>query len=268
MTSLIYGNGESRKSWDTTKSYTGFTTWGCNAAYRDCKVDNLVAIDYAMQQEIYKSGYAYNNECYFADWATLEGFDPEFMKVNYPPEYIFETPKRNQGGGYGWYDRTTCVVQGKDLQTAENNYQEMISQFPHLDKEDIKRKCYKDAGLYITWLEDHDRVRYIEYPREWCAGATAMYLACKEGNEHVYMLGFDLSEHDEPINNIYKGTDNYLSEDSKGFNTDNWVTQLIQTFKDFPNTQFHWVVDSEASPLVCNNVQSISYEALDKICST
>ena len=31
----------------------------------------------------------------------------------------------------------------------------------------MKRKCYKDTGLYITWLEDHDRVRYIEYPREW-----------------------------------------------------------------------------------------------------
>ena len=81
-----------------------------------------------------------------------------------------------------------------------------------------------------------------------------MYLSCKGGDENVYMLGFDLSEHDEPINNIYKGTDNYLSEESKGFNTDNWVTQLIQTFKDFPDTQFHWVVDSEASPLVCNNV--------------
>ena len=93
-----------------------------------------------------------------------------------------------------------------------------------------------------------------------------MYLACQGGDENVYMLGFDLSEHDEPINNIYKGTDNYLSEESKGFNTDNWVTQLIQTFKDFPDTQFHWVVDSEASPLVCNK-QSISYETLDKICT-
>ena len=44
MSVLIYGNGESRKIWDTTKSYTGFTTWGCNAAYRDCKIDNLVKI--------------------------------------------------------------------------------------------------------------------------------------------------------------------------------------------------------------------------------
>ena len=30
-------------------------TWGCNAIYRDGDVDNLVAIDYGMQQEIYDS---------------------------------------------------------------------------------------------------------------------------------------------------------------------------------------------------------------------
>ena len=70
MTSLVYGNGESRQVWDVTKkSYTGFTTWGCNAIYRDCKVDNLVAIDYGIQQEIYKSDYAITNDCHFAsDW--------------------------------------------------------------------------------------------------------------------------------------------------------------------------------------------------------
>ena len=93
-----------------------------------------------------------------------------------------------------------------------------------------------------------------------------MYLSCQEGADEVYMLGFDLSEYDEPINNIYKGTKNYLSETSKGFNTDNWTTQLIQTFKDFPETQFYWVVSEDASPLVCNNVQSITYKDLDKRC--
>ena len=29
MTTLVYGNIESRKFEDTTKSYTGFTTYGC-----------------------------------------------------------------------------------------------------------------------------------------------------------------------------------------------------------------------------------------------
>ena len=82
------------------------------------------------------------------------------------------------------------------------------------------------------------------------------------------MLGFDLSDSDEPLNNIYKGTDNYLPADSKGFNTDEWVSQLITTFKNFEDTQFYWVVDSEKKPLECNNVKSISYEALDKVCNT
>jgi len=148
----------------------------------------------------------------------------------------------------------------------EKNYQEMIRQFPHLDKEDVKRKCFKNVGLYITWVEDKDKVNNIEFPRNWCAGATALHLTCQEGADEVYMLGFDLSDYDEPINNIYKGTDNYLSSDSKGFNTDEWVSQLIQVFKEFDETQFYWVVKKDASPLVCNNVQSITYKDLDKRC--
>ena len=257
MKSLIYGNGESRQVWDITKSYKEFTTWGCNAIYRDAVVDNLVAIDYGVQQEIYQSDYAIKNKCHFADWSVLQDFDPEFLKMNYTPMDIHETDKG---------DITSCVVQGKERETAEKNYEEMMNQFPHLDKEDCKNKCYTNVGLYITWLKENDKVEYIEYPREWCAGATAMYLSCKEGADEIYMLGFDLSEYDEPINNIYKGTKNYLSETSRGFNTDNWTTQLIQVFKDFPETQFYWVVNEDASPLVCNNVKSITYKDLDKRC--
>ena len=103
---IIYGNGESRKSWDVTKDYEGFTTWGCNAAYRDCKLDNLVAIDYGIQQEIYESGYASKNSCWFADWSTLEQFHPEFLMMNYPRELVFQTDNPNNSD--------ICVVQGKE----------------------------------------------------------------------------------------------------------------------------------------------------------
>ena len=256
---LIYGNGESRKVWDVTKDYKGFTTWGCNAAYRDCKVDNLVAIDYGIQQEIYQSGYASNNSCWFADWSTLEQFHPEFLMMNYPPELVFQTDNPNNSD--------ICVVQGKEAIDAERNYQEMIKNFPYLDKEDVKRKCYKNVGLYVTWLQENDKIKNINYPREWCAGATAMYLACSEGVSDVYMLGFDLSSYDEPLNNIYKGTDNYLPEEAKGFNVDNWLVQLIETFKNFPDTQFYWVDDySNENKLEIKNVKGISYKTLDKVC--
>ena len=55
------------------------------------------------------------------------------------------------------------------------------------------------------------------------------------------MLGFDLSSYDEPLNNIYKGTDNYLSSDAKGFNTSNWLNQMQFVFEKHSNTQFYWV---------------------------
>ena len=65
---LVIGNGESR-SWYSPCHQTimkdGVDTWGCNAIYRDGKVDNLVATDAGMQQEIYKSGYVFNNTCWF-----------------------------------------------------------------------------------------------------------------------------------------------------------------------------------------------------------
>ena len=77
----VYGNGESRKGWDINRdSYHGLqiegvTTWGCNAIYRDGVVDNLVCVDYSMQQEIYESGYPLENTCWFLDWDILP---PEF----------------------------------------------------------------------------------------------------------------------------------------------------------------------------------------------
>ena len=88
------GNGESRK-WFTPTTLSPLVTWGCNAIYRDGVVDNLVSVDYAMQQEIYKSEYHKNVQCWFSDWSPLpasaaEGmiysFDiPEaFIHQNYP----------------------------------------------------------------------------------------------------------------------------------------------------------------------------------------
>ena len=58
---IVYGNGESRPR----KPIVGgdFITWGCNAIYRDFVLDNLVSVDYNMQQEIYESGYAIRNKC-------------------------------------------------------------------------------------------------------------------------------------------------------------------------------------------------------------
>ena len=135
---LVFGNGESRPRELPSGKYV---SWGCNAIYRDLVVDNLVVIDYPMQQEVYKSGYALENKCWFTDWDILTDFEPENLKVCWS-DPIYESTRG---------DRTSCVVQGKTWDTVENNLNEMFEHGLDVDIEDFKRKAGKDVGLYITW---------------------------------------------------------------------------------------------------------------------
>ena len=116
MKHIVYGNGESRPK---TEIIGGewTTTWGCNAIYRDFSVDNLVSVDYNMQQEIYESGYVFKNKCWFSDWEVLPAeFDPSTLKIN------------NQGG---WFEterhgRSSCVIQGKDENMVREKIEEIL----------------------------------------------------------------------------------------------------------------------------------------------
>ena len=115
---------------------------------------------------------------------------------------------------------------------------EILTFNPQLDKADLRKKLEKDVGMYITWVDEYnDKVINIDYPKGWSAGNTALYLACKFGAEEVYMLGFDGSNYSESINNVYKGSKNYLAADSRGFNTTNWDNQFKLVQKEFPNVE-------------------------------
>ena len=225
MKHLVYGNGESRPR----KPILGgdFITWGCNAIYRDFTVDNLVSVDYNMQQEIYESNYAMKNKCWFTDWEVIpSGFDPSLLLVNNDAP-VYETAKLN---------RKSCVVQGKDANMVQKKIEEVLIHNPQLDPEDFKKKAMFNVGVYITWVDEYnDKVINIDYPKGWSAGNTALYLACKHGAEEVYMLGFDGSSYSEPLNNVYKGSKNYLPADSRGYNTINWDNQFKLVQRDVPD---------------------------------
>ena len=222
---LVYGNGESRLN--APKMEEDFITWGCNAIYRDMVVDNLVAVDYGIQQEIYQSGYPLKNKCWFAQWEVLPNFNPDHIKSDF--ENIFETPKDN---------KINCVVQGKSSEEIEKKIQEILLYNPKLDPKDLKKKVMFNVGLYITWVAEKDMVESIEFPIGWSAGNTAIHLACQQGATEVYMVGFDGSNYSQPINNIYKGTRNYLDADSRGYNTINWDNQFKLIQSEFPKVKF------------------------------
>ena len=246
MKALVIGNGESRawfKPCHQTIMDDEVVTWGCNAIYRDgphC-VDNLVAMDYAMQQEIYDSGwcdedtdYLSAHNVYFANWNIVPSdvADAMFMGFDIPEAFIHKSQNRTD----------YCVISGKDPATLSEKVEAAILQFPNLDMNDLKLKMEKDVGVWITYVNEvRDVVIPVEGHVGYSTGNTALSLACQSGAEEVYMLGFDLSAYDKPLNNLYKGTDNYLPVSAKGFNPVNWMGQMSEVFDKYKDIIFYWV---------------------------
>ena len=245
---LIIGNGESRSWFNPCKQRIrdeNIITWGCNAIYRDGAVHNLVAVDYAMQQEIYDSGYCLDQPEYgdiknihFANWSVVPSEVAEMMFMGYdiPEAFIHRSKNRT----------AQCVISGKDPVTLQEKIETAIRMNPGMDMNDLRLKMEKDIGVWITYVEENDDVVPIDYPVGWSAGNTALHLACQAKPEKVYVMGFDLSSYDKPLNNMYKGTDNYLPANAKGFNPENWYDQMRAVFREFSlyDTKFY-LVDSE-----------------------
>lgn len=72
----------------------------------------------------------------------------------------------------------------------------------------------------------------------YSSGPNAVALAAQHGFVQVYLLGFDMGAIDNNrFNNIYAGTEFYKRREAPPTFTGNWIKQLIQISKDFPDTQ-------------------------------
>ena len=231
MKAVVIGNGESRSWYNPNTKWGDIRTWGCNAVYRDAAPDNLVAMDYGMQQEIYDSGY--KGKCYFSNWSVVpaEVADMMLMGFDIPDTFIHRSKNKTD----------QCVIAGKDPATLHEKVESAMQQFPYLDMDDLKLKMEKDVGIWITYVNENDNIVDVGNPN-LSTGNMALLCACHEQNaEEIYMLGFDLSAYDESINNIYKGTDNYLPASAKGINPVNWINQMSELFDKYKDRNFYWV---------------------------
>jgi hypothetical protein len=231
-------------------------TWGCNAIYRDMVTDNLVAVDYGMQQEIHERCDYRDINCHFANWSVLPSSVADMMFLGYdiPEAFIHKSlPVTGQ-----------CVISGKDPVNLHEKIEVAIQMHPELDMNDLRMKMEKDVGVWITYVDEDDCINNIDFPIGWSAGNTALHLACQQGATEVYIMGFDLSSYDEPLNNLYKGTDNYLPSDAKGFNSTNWMNQMQAVFREFGDITFCWI-DAKEEFIQENN---LSYLTKTEFCDT
>jgi hypothetical protein len=71
------------------------------------------------------------------------------------------------------------------------------------------------------------------------SGPVATALAALEKYPRIYMIGFDLGPNEsQKFNNLYASTEFYKIEGSNPTYTGNWVKQIRQICKEFPDSKF------------------------------
>jgi len=78
------------------------------------------------------------------------------------------------------------------------------------------------------------------------AGPSALYLMCDRlvWLKSVYLVGFDIVSTTGRVNNVYKNTEGYVSEDAPATYTENWIEKLGRIFTDYPHILFYYIGNS------------------------
>ncbi|HAF76025.1 MAG TPA: hypothetical protein DCG42_01770 [Maribacter sp.] len=202
-TAFVIGNGESRAIFPIKELKGKGVVWGCNAVYRDFDdlCDHIVAVNPPMYEEL-------------KQWHS----DSKKNINIYGPSDIVD-----------W----DYIIDGDEENYVPNGLK-----------------------LYRFWrggdIKKSTKIRTIDFTINRGSGCSAVLLAAESGIKNVVILAFDILgarqwEYEDGIqsreqNNVYKNTVNYPSRVSmKAYLKYEWLFQLRQTIRKYPNTNFHFI---------------------------
>ena len=102
---------------------------------------------------------------------------------------------------------------------------------------------YKDLKTKNQTFLINQNGEKVTVDKGWSSGSTAAFLAasCVEFKE-IYLIGFDFFKTDF-VNNVYKGTPNYVKSNSRPISTVFFREQIKTIMKNSPYKKFIWVND-------------------------
>ena len=254
-TLFVIGNGESRKCFDLEKLRPHGKIYGCNAVYRDFTPDVLVAVDQGISHEIYQSGYAYDNECWFRNWVKHnEKHYDRLLYQKLSDEKITELKKHftnhieNEKG-----NSTEFVMHGHSYSSRYGTYESCIEK---KESDSAISKKLNHSGLYVSWIKE-DKANCVDdiqvKDKGWSTGPTAAWIAIEQCKpKEVYMIGFDFDSNTGNINNLYKGTNNYYAVQTTKTPDVNWRNQWDKIISANPDIVFTKVNESDDMSLRTN----------------
>jgi len=243
------GNGESRKGFDLEKLRPHGKIYGCNAIYRDFMPDVLTAVDHGIMHEIYHAGIAQKIPCYFRDWTKVPAMTYESMLMGgitnlEEAKEVLDKVLISNGQG----DSQEYVMHGSKLTGIVKLIKKEPNKFTK-NKIKLQKKEINHATIKVSWIKKPDYSHSIAdlepYPGQktgdygWACGASAGYVAVlNEKPDEVYMIGHDLYSATDKVNNLYKGTKNYVAPENGPTPAVNWIKQWYTLADWFPNIKF------------------------------
>ena len=200
-TAFIIGNGESRNIYSIEKLKGNGIVYGCNGIYRD----HPMLCDH-------------------------------IVAVN-PPMYDELAQWHNNG-------KESPQIHGIDD----------ISKWNYICQGDDGEEVPEGLKLYRLWrggdIKKGGRIKTIDFSESKGSGMSAVLMAAESGIENVVIMAFDILgaqqwEMETPSriqNNIYKNSPNYPDRESmKAYLKYEWMYQLRQITRKFPDTNFYFI---------------------------
>ena len=144
-----------------------------------------------------------------------------------------------------WYDKTN-----PNLKIYGPND---LSKWSYICKDDKESDIPEGLKIYRIWRGGDIKkgtIRTMDFSQQRGSGMSALLLAAESKIKNVMLLAFDILgarqwEMDSPSreqNNMYKNTLNYSYRMSmKAYLKYEWMYQLRQIIRQFPNTNFHFI---------------------------
>ena len=260
------GNGESRKDFDLHTLREHGKIYGCNGLYRDFTPDILLAMDYNICHEIYRSGYAFENPVYLKTWEK----NPHTMyeKLFYPEtvakfigqdiEDIYEITDE-----WSWQGEKkryfVCWANNRDLM------RKMREERKDSNEDDFKLYLSEDQeGYLITWTKKKDKVMGLgKYKNEKTNAGILIAMMAAEKDKRIYLIGYDYYSKEQTVNNLYKGTKGYVGTNAKAINPMNWINHTKRLLNKYEEHEFIHVGEEIEDMKDRKNWTTISYEELN-----
>ena len=243
------GNGESRIGFDLEKLRPHGKIYGCNAIYRDFMPDVLTAVDHGIMHEIYHAGVAQKIPCYFRDWTKVPAmtYEPMLMggisNLEEAKEALDKVLISNDRG-----DSQEYVMHGSKL----SGVIDLIKREPNKFNKDViklQKKEINHATIKVSWIKEPDYSHSLQEFEPvkgertgdygWACGASSGWVAMnREKPDEIYLIGHDLHSATDKVNNLYKGTKNYVAPENGPTPAINWINQWYTLADWFPDVKF------------------------------